>query len=92
MSAAIQFLNPATAIATDALVEAPRNNVSYFETAPENRLRRALECIKDLQAEVRTLRDELARAERSSSQYEKLLKNALVRKQELKAIVGKQMS
>lgn len=93
MSAAIQYLYPTAAIATEALDDArPRNNVSYFEAAPEQRLRRALECISDLQAEVKFLRDELARAERAASQYDRLLQNALVREQELKALVGKQMS
>ena len=83
MSAAIKYLHPTAAIATDALtstlpnvlVEAPRNNVSYFEAAPEQRLRRALEHIHDLQAEVRVLRDELSRSERTATQYERLLQN-----------------
>ena len=100
MSAAIQFLNPTAAVATEAmpsalsnaLAEAPRNNISYFEAAPEQRLRRALAQINDLQAEARALRDELARAERTTTQYERLLQNALVREQELKAIVGKHLS
>jgi hypothetical protein len=93
MSAAVQYLYPTAAIAAEALTDAPpRNNVSYFEAAPEHRLRRALECISDLQAEVKVLRDELARSERAASQYERLLQNALVREQELKALVGKQMS
>jgi hypothetical protein len=91
MSAAIKYLHTATVV-TDALVEAPRNNVSYFEAAPEQRLRRALDKINDLQAEVRVLRDELSRTERASSHYEGLLKNALVREQELKALVGRHLA
>lgn len=95
MSAAINYLHTAAPIApvvTDALAEAPRNNISYFEAAPEQRLRRALDKINDLQAEVRVLRDELSHAERTSSQYERLLKNALVREQELKALVGRHLA
>jgi uncharacterized protein YlxW (UPF0749 family) len=94
MSAAINYLHtvPVAPIVTDALAEAPRNNISYFEAAPEQRLRRALDKINDLQAEVRVLRDELSHAERAASQYERLLKNALVREQELKALVGKHLA
>ena len=93
MSAAIKYLHTATApVITDALAEAPRNNISYFEAAPEQRLRRALDKINDLQAEVRVLRDELSRTERAASQYERLLKNALVREQELKALVGRHLA
>ena len=99
MSAAIKYFHPAT-IATDALtsampganVEVPRNNISYFEAAPEQRLRRALAHINDLQAEVRALRDELSRSERTATQYERLLQNALVREQELKALVGQHLA
>lgn len=84
MSAAIQLVNQPY-VNTDTLVERPLNNVSHFESAPEQRLRRALEYIKELQAEVRTLRDELARTERVSANYELLLRNAIVREQELRA-------
>ena len=92
MSAAIKYLHPAATIATDALAENPRNNVSYFEAAPEQRLRRALDKINELQAEVRVLRDELSRAERASAHYERLLKNALVREQELKVLAGRHLA
>jgi hypothetical protein len=95
MSAAIKYLRStaaSAAVVTDALAEAPRNNISYFEAAPEQRLRRALDKINDLQAEVRVLRDELSRTERASSHYERLLKNALVREQELKALVGRHLA
>ncbi len=67
------------------LVEGNFNNVSRFESAPEQRLRRALECIAELQAEVRTLRDEITRSERVSANYELLLRNAQVREHELRA-------
>ena len=84
MSAAIQLVNQPL-VNTDTLVERPINNVSRFESAAEQRLRRALEQINELQAEVRTLRDELARTERFSANYELLLRNAVVREQELRA-------
>ena len=84
MSAAIQFVNQPL-VNTNTLVERPFNNVSHFESAPEQRLRRALEYINDLQAEVRTLREELVRTERVSANYELLLRNAVVREQELRA-------
>ncbi len=84
MSAAIQLVNQPL-VNTDTLVERPFNNVSRFESAPEQRLRRALEQINELQAEVRTLRDELARTERASANYGLLLRNAVVREQELRA-------
>lgn len=67
------------------LVEGHFNNVSRFESAPEQRLRRALERIEELQAEVRLLRDEITRSERVSANYELLLRNAMVREQELRA-------
>ena len=84
MSAAIQLVNQPL-VNTDTLVERPLNNISRFESAAEQRLRRALEQISELQAEVRSLRDELARTERISANYELLLRNAIVREQELRA-------
>jgi hypothetical protein len=77
MSAAIQLIN-----APEASNAQP--NVTSFELAPEQRLRRALGYIAQLQAEVRTLREELARAERSLSHKEMLLRNAALREQELR--------
>ena len=76
MSAAIQLVNQPL-VNTDTLVERPINNVSRFESAAEQRLRRALEQINELQAEVRTLRDELARTERFSANYE-LLRSGMI--------------
>lgn len=84
MSAAIQLVNQPF-VNTDTLVERPFNNVSRFESAPEQRLRRALDYIKELQAEARSLRKELAHTERISANYELLLRNAVVREQELRA-------
>lgn len=93
MSAAIQLVNQQIieAEAFEHRQEKALNNVSVFELAPEQRLRRALNHISDLQSEVRTLREELARSERSVSQYEQLLRNAMIREQELRAQLGKQM-
>lgn len=67
------------------LVEGHFNNISRFESAPEQRLRRALERIEELQGEIRMLRDEITRSERVSANYELLLRNAQVREQELRA-------
>jgi hypothetical protein len=94
MSAAIKYLHsaPTAKVVTEALAEVPRNNVSYFEAAPEQRLRRALDKIRELQEEIKVLRDELSRSERSASHYERLLKNALVREQELKVLVGRHLA
>ncbi|MEP7340719.1 MAG: hypothetical protein ABI977_23515, partial [Acidobacteriota bacterium] len=72
-------------------LEKPFNNVSIFEMAPEQRLRRALSQVSELQSEVRALREELARSERSATQYEQLLRNAMIREQELRSQLGKEM-
>jgi len=92
MSAAIQLVNP-QAIQTETADNQLSNltsfeqpsNVSSFELAPENRLRRALAYIAQLQAEVKTLREELAYAERSVAHKEMLIRNATLREQELRA-------
>ena len=87
MSAAIQLVKQAVIEAepVENYLERPLNNVSLFETAREQKLCRALNYVAELQAEVRTLREELARAERSVAQHEILLRNAMVREQELRA-------
>src|SRR5262249_45209301 len=94
MSAAIQLVNQslieAEPFESEARLEKPHNekphnNVSLFDLAHEQRLRRALSYIAELQAEVRTLREELARAERAIVNNEALLRNAMVREQELRA-------
>lgn len=54
-------------------------------SSPEQRLRRALDHIEQLQAEVRALREELARAERLLGHKDLLLSNAMLREQELRA-------
>ncbi|MFN0120952.1 MAG: hypothetical protein ACKV2V_10655 [Blastocatellia bacterium] len=59
--------------------------VMALDQSPEFRLRRALDEIKRLQDELKTLRDELSRAERSVEHRETLLRNAMVREQELRA-------
>lgn len=101
MSAAIQLVNQPlvntsitpshlasnlpNSVGSGNLVEGHFNNISRFEIAPEQRLRRAVEHIAELQAEVRTLREELTRSERVSANYELLLRNAMIREQELRA-------
>lgn len=91
MSAAIQLVNQSLVEEEpfDKRIDKPHNNVSLFELAHEQRLRRALSYIAELQAEVRTLREELARAERSIAQNDGLLRNAMIREQELRAEVFK---
>lgn len=93
MSAAIQLVNQSVVEAEhyEKQVEKQFSNVSLFEMAPEHRLRRALAYIAQLQAEVRTLREELARAERSVTHYEQLLRNAMLREQELRIQLVKEM-
>jgi len=93
MSAAIQLVNQPI-VEAEVFDHRPKksfNNVSIFELAPEQRLRRALNQISELQSEVRALREELARSERSAAQYEQLLRNAMIREQELRAQLGKEM-
>lgn len=100
MSAAIQLVNQSTGAAGAVIeaepfekqVEKQFNNVSLFEMAPEQRLRRAVSYIAQLQAEVRTLREELARADRSVTHHEQLLRNAMLREQELRSQLAKEMS
>lgn len=91
MSAAIQLVNQSLVEAEpfEKRIEKTHNNVSLFELAHEQRLRRALSYIAELQAEIRTLREELARAERSIVQNEALLRNTMIREQELRAEVFK---
>lgn len=97
MSAAIQLVNQSVGAVSetepfDKQAEKQFNNVSLFELAPEQRLRRAVSYIAQLQAEVRTLREELARAERSVTHYEQLLRNAMLREQELRSQLVKEMN
>jgi hypothetical protein len=89
MSAAIQLVNQAISQAETA--DNQLSNVSSFELSPEQRLRRALGYIAQLQAEVRTLREELARSERSLGHKELLLRNAMMREQELRAELVKHL-
>src|SRR5262249_38801459 len=71
-------------------VEKPANNVSLFELSPEQRLRRAMNYIAQLETELRDLREELARSERSTAHYETLLRNAMVREMELRTEICKE--
>lgn len=81
MSAAIQLVSK--------LNIRPEKIVSELETlssgSSDQRLRRAAEYIHELQAELRTLHAELARAERALSHRDTLLRNAILREQELRA-------
>lgn len=94
MSAAIQLVSQPIIEAEvyERRLEKPfTNNVSIFEQAPEQRLRRAMSQIVELQSEVRSLREELARSERTMTHQEQLLRNAMTREQELRAQLGKEM-
>ena len=94
MSAAIQLVNQPIIEAEvyEHRLEKPfTNNVSIFFLFSEQRLRRAMSQIAELQAEVRSLREELARSERTLSHQEQLLRNAMVREQELRSQLGKEM-
>ena len=83
MSAAIQLVNHPEPF--EKRVERPHNNTPLFEMPHDQRLRQAIGHIAALQAELQTLREELARAERTILQKEALLRNAMIREQELRA-------
>jgi hypothetical protein len=83
MSAAIQLVNQPESL--EKRIEKPHNTSPLIEMAHEQKLRQALGYIAALQAELQTLREELARAERTVLQKETLLRNAMVREQELRA-------
>lgn len=82
MSAAMQLINPQLTPAETA--DGQLTHLASFEVSLEQRLRRALEYASQLEAEVRTLRKELAGAERSLAHKEVLLRNAVLREQELR--------
>ena len=82
MSAAIQLVNHPEPFEKRA--EKP-HNTALFEMAHDQRLRQALGQMAALQVELHTLREELARAERTILQKEALLRNAMIREQELRA-------
>lgn len=90
MSAAIQLVNHSVVEGevVDRQSEKHYNNISLFETAPEQKMRRAMSYVTQLESEVRTLREELSSAERSVTHYEQLLRNAMLREQELRAQLG----
>jgi hypothetical protein len=83
MSAAIQLVNQSEPF--EKRIEKPHNNTTLIEMAHEQRLRQTIGYIAALQAELHTLREELARAERTILQKEALLRNAMIREQELRA-------
>lgn len=86
MSAALHLVShPVTQTLREEISEKSFDNIASFDQSPEHRLRRAQEYITQLQSEVRTLREELARAERTVEQRDILLRNALIREQELRA-------
>lgn len=89
MSAAIQLVNQP--VVEDEPFDKQFNNISLFEQAPEQKLRRALSYITQLQAEIRLLREDLARSERFAAHCEMLLRNAAVREQELRAQLIKEV-
>lgn len=90
MSAAIQLVNHSVieGEVVDRQSEKHYNNISLFEAAPEQKMRRAMSYVTQLESEVRTLREELSSAERSVTHYEQLLRNAMLREQELRAQLG----
>jgi multidrug resistance efflux pump len=80
MSAAIQLVSP-------QIIHAEKTTEieSFASGSAEQRLRRATDYINELQAEIRTLHSELARAERALRHRDTLLRNAIIREQELRA-------
>lgn len=81
MSAAIQLVSPPILHPERTIVELE----SFASGSMEQKLRRAAEYIHELQAELRTLHAELARAERALTHRDTLLRNATLREQELRA-------
>jgi hypothetical protein len=81
MSAAIQLVSPQFIHPERTVAELE----SFAAGSSEQRLRRAIEYIHELQAENRTLHAELARAERALTHRDTLLRNAMLREQELRA-------
>ena len=87
MSAAIQLLNHPESFEkrVGKRVEKPHTATPFVEMANEQKLSQALSYIAALQGELHTLREELARAERTIAQKETLLRNSMIREQELRA-------
>lgn len=81
MSAAIQLVSPQIIHPEKTLMEVE----SFAAGSSEQKLRRAVDYIHELQAELRTLHSELARAERALAHRDTLLRNAILREQELRA-------
>jgi septal ring factor EnvC (AmiA/AmiB activator) len=86
MSAALHLINqPVAQAVREEVVERPLDNVTSFDQSPEQRLRRAQDYIAQLQSEISTLREKLAKTERAVTHRDTLLRNALLREQELRA-------
>ena len=85
MSAAIQLVNKSI-INTEKISSRLELASSLVN---EQKLRRAIDYIHELEAEVRNLHAELDRAERAVSHRESLLRNATMREQELRAVLVK---
>ena len=85
MSAAIQLVNSQVIYPDRTVAEVE----SISSGSTEQKLRRALEYIHELQAENRALHSELARAERALTHRDTLLRNAILREQELRAVLVK---
>lgn len=81
MSAAIQLVSSQITHPEKPVTEIE----SFASSSTEQRLRHATEYIHELQAEVRALHSELARAERALRHRDTLLRNAILREQELRA-------
>lgn len=81
MSAAIQLVS--SQVSHLETVVGDVENLSSGST--EQKLRRALESIQRLQAEVQSMHSALAQAERALAQKDTLLRNAILREQELRA-------
>ncbi len=81
MKAAIQLVSPQVIYAERTVAEI--ESISAGST--EQKLRRALEYMHELQAENRVLHSELARAERALMHRDTLLRNAILREHELRA-------
>ena len=81
MSAAIQLVSPPILHPEKTIIDLE----PFAPGSSEQKLRRAAEYIHELQAELRTLHAELARAERALAHRDTLLRNAALREQELRA-------
>lgn len=86
MSATLHLINQSAmqSSATEP-VEKSSGNVTAFDPGVDSKVRGSQEYAARLENEIRTLREELARAQRAIEQRDILLKNSLKREQELRA-------